>query len=237
MASGKAPSIALAPIENPDVGGVRFRKHPLEIEAGRLNQIAHRLGNRLLLWLRETEENGPPGKARKPKMVELTRVVGRDMESGRLLTEPVVDSTGATMLVPILPDDDFRETFKLYERAVRNLLVEQRARAAMGAGKGGAPLDDAKFTAGLDALVRETIQQMPLSELREIIKARALDVDGLSVPDADTSGGRSSVGVSPTDAQIRVGQEQPLSDVANSGDGGDRPATFLPGLMGDDDDE
>jgi hypothetical protein len=244
VASGKAPSIALAPIENPDVGGVRFRKHPLEIEAGRLNQIAHRLGNRLLLWLRETEENGPPGKARKPKMVTLTRVVGRDMESGRLLTEPITDKDGAEMLVPILPDDDFRQTFQLYERAVRNLLVEQRARAAMGAGKGGAPLDDEKFNAGLNQLVQETIKQMPLSELRELIKARALDVDSLSDKDEKTSGNPASgappenVTVSYSDTR-NTGVAMPVSEALSDSGAATRDGNgdFLPGLMGDDDDE
>lgn len=233
MASGKAPgSIALAPIENPDVGGVRFRKHPLEIEAGRLNQIAHRLGNRLLMWLRETEEDGAPGKARKPKMTKLTRVVGRDMESGRLLEDPVVDKDGNEMLVPILPNEDFRDTFKLYERAVRNLLVEQRARAAMGAGKGGAPLDDATFKAGLDDLVRETIKSMPIGELRELLKGRAIDVEqppaDVVVP-ADPNPPTFTV---PRGTTITVDPfPEPLP--ANKGD----PDAFLPGLMGDDDDE
>jgi hypothetical protein len=229
VASGKAPSIALAPIENPDVGGVRFRKHPLEIEAGRLNQIAHRLGNRLLLWLRETEENGPPGKARKPKMIKLERVTGRDLETGETMREPVIDANGQEMLVPILPDDDFRETFKLYERAVRNLLVEQRARAAMGAGKGGAPLDDEKFNAGLNQLVQETIKQMPLSELREIIKARALDVDVPVSPMGESMTEAPARTESSSSAPVSVADAEVTPPLGN----GD----FLPGLMGDDDDE
>jgi hypothetical protein len=234
VASGKAPSIALAPIENPDVGGVRFRKHPLEIEAGRLNQIAHRLGNRLLMWLRETEEQPEkPGMARRPKMTKLTRVVGRDMESGRLLEDPVVDKDGNEMLVPILPNEDFRDTFKLYERAVRNLLVEQRARAAMGVGKGGAPLDDATFKAGLDELVRETIKSMPIAELRELLKARAIDVEQQPPADvvvpADPNPPTFTV---PRGTPIKIDLEPDVIPASKTD-----PDAFLPGLMGDDDDE
>lgn len=246
MASGKAPSIALSPIENPDVGGVRFRKHPLEIEAGRLNQIAHRLGNRLLLWLRETEETPEkPGLARKPKMVKLERVVGRDMESGRLIQEPVTDKDGNEMLVPILPNEDFRDTFKLYERAVRNLLVEQRARAAMGAGKGGAPVDDETFEREIAELARETIKNMPIGELRELLKARAIDVDTASPNGDETSGNPARVDASENTSQLEVDyrapQVAPVHEATNQQSGAAHDADgnggFLPGLMGDDDDE
>lgn len=139
-----------------------MHRHPLEKQAGRLNEIASRVGRRLMVWIKQIE-----GQEQN-----LVRIVGRDIDSGRLITEDVLNRDGEVIKVPVLPDADFRENWKLYQKTVSELLTEQRHRAAMGAGKGGQPLDDAKFEESLRELARQTVLEMSDADLAKLLAAR-----------------------------------------------------------------
>jgi hypothetical protein len=160
--------VAIQGVATPTIEGVAFARAALQIEAQRSLGIARRVGRRLVRWLRETD--------RQEEVLE--RIVGRDPETGRDIREPVYTAEGKTILVPVLPTDDVRKAWDLYERTVRNLLSEQRARATMNDGKGAVPVDDATFDARLAELAKAAVLEMPRAELEAILRQRAIDVSG-----------------------------------------------------------
>lgn len=170
-------SVAFPSVPGVEIGGVSVKRHPLTIEAGRLNAVAQRIGKRLIRWCLQTQGHE----------VELERVVGRDPETGVDIREPVLRD-GKPVLVPLLPDEDFRESWKLYQRTVSDLLVEQRERAKLGA-KNPQTWDDATFDARLAALAKQAVLAMPADELRDLLKQRALDIEATAraAPVVDTS--------------------------------------------------
>jgi len=76
-----------------------------------------------------------------------------------------------------LPDEDWRENFDLYQRAVLGLLKEQRERQKLAdavAKRGGAAvLSSGEYEAELLSLARETIRAMPDEELQALIAERS----------------------------------------------------------------
>jgi hypothetical protein len=62
VSTGPKPKRGLPPVDIQPIDGVRLRRHPLDIEAGRLNQLAHRLGARLRFALRGLPDNEVPDK-------------------------------------------------------------------------------------------------------------------------------------------------------------------------------
>jgi hypothetical protein len=62
VSTGPKPKQGLPPVAIEPIDGVRLRRHPLDIEAGRLNQLAHRLGARLRFQLRKLPEGVVPDK-------------------------------------------------------------------------------------------------------------------------------------------------------------------------------
>lgn len=158
---------AVPGVASPTLAGVKISRHPLEREAGRLNHIAHRVGQRLLRWIKAVEA---------APHIELRRVIGRDPESGLDLTEQVLDANKQPVLVPVLPDEDFRRSWDLYERTIRCLLIEQRQRAILAPGKGGPPISDEEYERQLSKLARSTLLEMPKSELLDLLRERAIDV-------------------------------------------------------------
>lgn len=157
---------ALPSVATPTIEGVSLARHPLQTEAQRSLGVARRLGRRLMRWLKVTDK----------ETTELERIVGRDPETGRNITEQVLSDDGKPIIVPILPDEEFRKTWELYERTVRYLLVEQRARASMGDGKGGPPMSDAAFEAQIRELAQRAVLEMPRAELDALLKQRRIDI-------------------------------------------------------------
>lgn len=81
----------------------------------------------------------------------------------------------------IVPNEDWRKSFELYERTVINMLREQRERAKLAAKGGGPPLGDAEFEAELAALAKETLEGMPEREFRALCAARLAQIDAESI--------------------------------------------------------
>lgn len=159
---GGSGTVALATVAAPNVGGVQITRQALHFEAQRSLGIARKVGRRLVRWLIATD------KKREP----ITRVVGRDPETGRELREEIHGEDGKPMMGPILPDEEFRKSWETYERTVRNLLVEQRARAAMTPANGAPPMSDEDFQASIAQLARQAVLEMPRGELEELLRAR-----------------------------------------------------------------
>lgn len=145
---------------------VPLGRHRLQLEAQRHLGVVRRIGRRLANWLDRS----------KDLEVDLERIVGRDPESGRDLTELVTDADGKHVKVPLLPDADFRQNWELYERALRNLLAEQRARAAL-ADKSPAPqISDEVYEAQIAQLARKAVMEMPRAELEALLTARRMNI-------------------------------------------------------------
>lgn len=71
-----------------------------------------------------------------------------------------------------LPDEDARESIKLYTQGMLGLLKEQRERAKLTPKTGAVILDEATFEAELRTLVATTIRSMPDAELRAMLQER-----------------------------------------------------------------
>lgn len=181
---GGSGTVALATVAAPNVGGVQITRQALHFEAQRSLGIARKVGRRLVRWLIATD------KKREP----ITRVVGRDPETGRELREEIHGEDGKPIMGPILPDEEFRKSWETYERTVRNLLVEQRARAAMTPANGAPPMSDEDFQASIAQLARQAVLEMPRGELEELLRARhvaivagATNESGGAVPKQDSA--------------------------------------------------
>ncbi len=111
-------------------------KHPLDVEAGRLLELSIRLGRRLRVALVQTDK----------------------------ANAKLHDLDGA-LYQPKLPDEAWRETFKLYDKSVSNLLREQRERIALG-------LLIRKVNGGTNALTEEEYK----SELATIAQEHLLEM-------------------------------------------------------------
>lgn len=163
---GGSGTVALAGVATPDIGGVTITRSALHYEAQRSLGIARRVGRRLVRWLRTTDG----------QTEEISRVVGRDPETGRELREPILTADGASMFGPILPDEDFRKSWDLYERTVRSLLVEQRARALLAAADQTPQVPDDQFEAQIAQLARKAVMEMPRAELEALLTARRMSI-------------------------------------------------------------
>ena len=156
---------AIQGVTTPVVDEVQVKRHPLEREASRLNSLARRVGLRLTIMMRRIED----------KEVVLEKVTGRDPETGQEHTTPVLDQHGNKIMVPLMPDKDFRENWKLYQQTVMQLLQEQRARAAL-APESKQPIDDATFERQLKELAKQALNEMSDGELSELLARRAISV-------------------------------------------------------------
>lgn len=141
------------------VGGVAIKKHVLELEASSFAWITRKIGRRLHRWLKATPD-------------EIQGHMSK-WEEGRLVTYPMLHADGSPVMVPCIPDQDFRETYRWYSSSVTNLLREQRERAKMGPKNGGPALSDEDFEKGLQDLVAHAIRTMPETQLRELLQERA----------------------------------------------------------------
>lgn len=130
----------------PELGGVAIRRHVLDIEAGNMMHLARRLGLRLRRWLRTMPQDVPA--------VRMVRV-----EGGGAVAVPICGPDGNQLMMPLLPDSEFRETAEMYERIVRGLLVEQRLRAVLKPNARPALTDD-EAEAELAAYVRSLPEAM-----------------------------------------------------------------------------
>jgi hypothetical protein len=77
-----------------------------------------------------------------------------------------------------MPDEDWRENFRMYTVAVATLLKEQRERAKMVPGCGAPAMDDEAFDVEIRELARQAVFEMPKAELEVLIRKRAIDISG-----------------------------------------------------------
>ncbi len=232
---GGSGTVALATVAAPDVGGVKMARQALHFEAQRSLSIARRIGRRLGRWLTATDK----------QREQLTRVVGRDPETGREIREPILGEGGETLMGPILPDEEFRKSWETYERTVRNLLVEQRARAAMTPANGAPPMSDEAFQESIAQLARQAIMEMPRAELEDLLRSRHMAIvagaanesgggqrgsgqsaphetqQGATTPGQGASSAAGNVGESHLGPDLISGAEDPPSDLLDFGGGDD----------------
>lgn len=147
-------------VRTPEIGGVTLRRHLLDREAAGLAKLAQRLGKRLRLWLKRMPD------------VEAKRVVGRDPETGVNLEEPITGADGQPVIVPWIPDSDWRDNYDLYTKVVVALLKEQRERAKLVPKNGATPVSDEVFEAQLKELAIKALDEMPRSELEKLLAER-----------------------------------------------------------------
>lgn len=140
------------------IGGVSVKRHVLDLETGHMMHITRRIGRRLTKWLRET-----------PELVPGFRAI---WEEGHVSLHPMLHPDGSPVMVPSLPDEMFRESYKLYASTLLGLLREQRERAKLTSKNGALPISDEDYQAGIRELVAESIRSMPEAELRELLAAR-----------------------------------------------------------------
>ncbi len=164
--SSKLPSVA-----TPTIGGVSIKRHVLDLEAGSLGWITRRVGRRLSRWLRSTPE-------------EIQGFLIK-WEEGRPVPVPMLDLEGKPIMVPCLPDSEFRETWRWYQNALLGLLKEQRERAKLTPKNGAPALTDEEYEAAHREMVAESIRTMSDGELEAMLmerhKASALTVDAVVV--------------------------------------------------------
>lgn len=75
----------------------------------------------------------------------------------------------------VLPDGEWRETYRWYQDTVLGLLKEQRMRSTLKDGR--PPLTDEEYNTELTALARETLHGMSRTEVEQLLKEGAIDVD------------------------------------------------------------
>lgn len=83
--------------------------------------------------------------------------------------------------MPVLPDEDVRETFKLYSGTVKWMLEEQRHRAKLAGKDGVAELTDEQYAEGLKQLANETAAHMSDRDFEELLEARAKAINATVV--------------------------------------------------------
>lgn len=156
------PRSQIGQVATPSVGGVNLpRRHVLDVETERLMNLCMRVGRRLRNWIR--------------KMPEERAAMRFDRETGTHY--PILDQDGKQVMEPLIPDRDWIENAEWYQRTLLSLLREQRERAKMTSGKGGPALDDATFEDELRELARQTIREMPESDLRALLAERTIEVE------------------------------------------------------------
>ncbi len=143
----------------PEVGGVQVARHVLDVETERLLHLARRVGLRLRTWARQMP-------------TERAAVLNIDGE-----WIPVLDDEGKPVMMPLIPDKEFRENAEWYSKSILGLLKEQRERAKLTPNNGGAPIDDETFELELADLARQTIREMPEAELAKLLAERVPDAD------------------------------------------------------------
>lgn len=119
---------------------------------------------------------------RMPNM-SVQRVVGRD-ETGRDITVDVIDdqdtledgtpnpNKGSVLVLPWIPDSEWRETYELYGKTIMGLLKEQSTRAKLVLKNGAPPVSDEVFEASLRELAEKAIHEMPRAELEKLLEAK-----------------------------------------------------------------
>lgn len=152
-ASAKLPAV-----QTPTHGGVTLRRHVLDLEAAKLTWINRRVGQRLSRWLR-----GAP---------ELVQGFTHEWEDGHPVTTPMLEKDGSPVMVPLLPDEPFRESWKIYASTTLGLLREQRERAKLGAKTGAVVLSDEEMQAALEEMLEVELKAMPEEKLQRILAAR-----------------------------------------------------------------
>lgn len=158
--SKSPPRAQLAAVATPDIGGVRVRRHVLEVETERIMNLVRKVGYRLRHWLRTMPED---------------RVAMRfDRETNTHY--PVLDPNGNPLTEPLVPDKDWLENAEWYSKTMLGLLKEQRERARLAPKDGALAIDDATLEAELDALTIERIKTMPEEEFRKLLAERAIEV-------------------------------------------------------------
>lgn len=145
-------------VATPALGGVTLRRHILDLETGHLMHITRRIGRRLGRWLRET-----------PELVPGFRAI---WEEGHVSLHPLLHPDGSPVMVPSIPDEAFRESYKLYSSTILGLLREQRERAKLTPKNGAPVITDEEYAAELRVLVAESVRSMPEDELRALLEAR-----------------------------------------------------------------
>ncbi len=123
-------------------------------------------------------------RAIETKTTKLERVVGRDPETGRAIYELVHDQDGNTIEVPLLPDEDFRENWKLFEKTVVSILHEERERSKMLSKNGAPQISDEEFEAKLKDIARQAVLEMPADELKALLALRSIDVGSPAPPES-----------------------------------------------------
>ena len=152
-ADSKLPEVA-----TPHVGGVRVTRHVLDLEAGSLAWLARRVGRRLNRWLKQCPEEI------RGHLIE--------WKQGVPVSVPMLNASGDPIMVPALPDGEFRENWRWYQTTILGLLKEQRERAKLTPKNGAPILTDEEYQAELRVLVAESVRSMPEDELRELLAAR-----------------------------------------------------------------
>ena len=142
----------------PTIGGVQIRRHVLDLEAPSLAWLARRVGRRLQRWLKQTPDD----------------IQGHQIEwvQGTPVSKPMLHADGSPVMVPCLPDADFRENWRWYQATILGLLKEQRERAKLTPKNGAPALSDEEYEAALREMIAETIRTMPAAELETLLEAR-----------------------------------------------------------------
>ena len=205
-------SVAIQGVPSPMIGGVQLTRTHLHYEAQRSLGIARRVGRRLMRWLKQTDGHEE----------EISRVVGRDPETGRELRDPIVDKDGVVMVGPILPDQEFRDAWTQYERTVRNLLNEQRLRAQMVEKSNAPQISDEQYEAQIAELARRAVLEMPRAELESLLAARRMNIvqgatGSRESPNQDEPASHRTDEVQPDRS------EHPTASASAGADGGESP--------------
>lgn len=92
----------------------------------------------------------------------------------------------------VLPDEDWRESYAIYTKAVLGLLREQSARAKLVAQDGAPPVSEEQFADAVKELALSAIAEMPQAELESLLRERtkakaapAVVAVVIDVPDED----------------------------------------------------
>ncbi len=149
----------LPEVTTPVIGGVRITRHVLDLEAGSLAWLARRVGRRLQRWLKQC-----------PEEIQGFRI---EWKQGQPVPVPMLHPNGEPVMVPALPDGEFRETWRWYQATILGLLKEQRERARLAPGKGAPIISDEDYAVALRELVAEQVRTLPENELHELLAARA----------------------------------------------------------------
>ncbi len=81
-----------------------------------------------------------------------------------------------TLPAGVIPDEEFRETFKVYQAAVFGLLREQRARAAVAGNQQPVTLTPEEERQEMEAIARDVLRSSSAEDRRRLLDACAIDV-------------------------------------------------------------